>query len=32
MSSKTYFKIEECLQKVIGERALEEMKVAIDED
>jgi hypothetical protein len=32
MSSKTYFKIEECLQKVIGERALEEMKVAIDEE
>jgi hypothetical protein len=32
MSSKTYFKIEERLQKVIGERALEEMKEAIDEE
>jgi hypothetical protein len=31
MSSKTYFKIEARLQKVIGERALEEMKEAIDE-
>jgi hypothetical protein len=32
MSSKTYFKIEARLQKVIGERALEEMKEAIDEE
>jgi hypothetical protein len=32
MSSKTYFKIEERLQKVIGERALEKMKEAIDEE
>jgi hypothetical protein len=32
MSSKTYFKIEARLQKVIGERALEEMKETIDEE
>jgi hypothetical protein len=32
MSSKTYFKIEARLQKVIGERTLEEMKETIDEE